>query len=661
MGVTNGPEPDMGALLDLGCGLYLLIHGAGYALDQAATIRARYPGARIVVRRPGGIGDSPASVVGQIAEVYPAYARLGIRDWIAWNEPDRPDEGGFTAEQVAAFAEAFEPLARAACPGIVLHFPAWWSEQRYQGDEPAKWVPVARRYDVADFHAYLSVEYVQAYLRFHSTHFPDNQWMCTEFNWGLGNPRPADYGDLLYRAYRACWEWDACIGLTPFIWRWPGSEPGGEALEIANDPDAQAGIRRAVAELAAPMRILDPIPADWLERNTVTNRERWEPIARQIAVDIDVDPDIFARQIEAESNWDPEAVSSSGAYGLGQLMPRWYAGVRDWPPETNLRAAAATMKANLSRWGGDYALALASYNGGPAAIQKWHDTYGPGWRAALRLYPDQWAEVAGYGGPAKAAEVALYLDKILGPAAEPQPDQPETIMTIVDRRGQLPTLTGNWPRLSYGARLLDGITHTAVHYTAAPASLTAAQIAAYQVSDAAAGQTGAGQPFPGIAYTLYIDEDGTVELCHDLTVRTWHSDAPGWNEYRIGICFGGSDRPNPAQLTGLARAHVWCERELGWELGLSGHRDGSQTRCPGDAWPQWRADLQAAIDRERQGMNPSEPAEFPPDLAEEKAAILTLMDHQWGLAEAIRAKGYTEIADDLQAGLVAVKNQLGEP
>ena len=75
-----------------------------------------------------------------------------------------------------------------------------------------------------------------------------------------------------------------------------------------------------------------------------------------------------------------------------------------------------------------------------------------------------------------------------------------------DLRGQLPT------REAYSARDVDGIVGVTLHYTAGGTFATAADIATFQISDEAIPQTGAGVPFPGIAYTILVTGDGVANL-----------------------------------------------------------------------------------------------------------------------------------------------------
>src|SRR5207302_1257091 len=68
-------------------------------------------------------------------------------------------------------------------------------------------------------------------------------------------------------------------------------------------------------------------------------------IARQDAIDNGLNPDLFERQINQESGWNPNAVSQMGAIGIAQIMPRTAAGwnVDPHDPVASLSAAAKAM------------------------------------------------------------------------------------------------------------------------------------------------------------------------------------------------------------------------------------------------------------------------------------------------------------------------------
>lgn len=130
-----------------------------------------------------------------------------------------------------------------------------------------------------------------------------------------------------------------------------------------------------------------------------------------------------------------------------------------------------------------------------------------------------------------------------------------------------------------------------VHYTAGSARGTAAGTAGYQTSEAARQQSGAGVPFPGLAYTLFVEGSGRVVLAHSLEVRPWHSAAVvngrGRNYTHVGVCYSGDQEPNPSQRQGLAKALRWLEQTLGRTLHVEGHGDVFSTRCPGPTRGTW--------------------------------------------------------------------------
>ncbi|WP_239461297.1 lytic transglycosylase domain-containing protein [Occallatibacter savannae] len=88
-----------------------------------------------------------------------------------------------------------------------------------------------------------------------------------------------------------------------------------------------------------------------------------------------VDADLLASIVKAESNGNARAVSHAGARGLMQLMPGTAAdlGVDDsFAPDQNVRGGSAYLDELLNRYHDNIALALAAYNAGPAAVDKYH-------------------------------------------------------------------------------------------------------------------------------------------------------------------------------------------------------------------------------------------------------------------------------------------------
>lgn len=77
--------------------------------------------------------------------------------------------------------------------------------------------------------------------------------------------------------------------------------------------------------------------------------------------------------IEAESNWNPRAVSPAGAVGLMQLMPDTAAAFRvgnRFDPAENIRGGVAYLAFLMEECGGDLRLVVAAYNAGHGRLLK---------------------------------------------------------------------------------------------------------------------------------------------------------------------------------------------------------------------------------------------------------------------------------------------------
>ena len=87
-----------------------------------------------------------------------------------------------------------------------------------------------------------------------------------------------------------------------------------------------------------------------------------------------IDPALLAGLVKQESGFDPNAGSSAGARGLTQLMPGTAAGLgvtNVLDPLQSLDGGAKYLRAQLDAFGGDVTKALAAYNAGPGAVQRY--------------------------------------------------------------------------------------------------------------------------------------------------------------------------------------------------------------------------------------------------------------------------------------------------
>jgi soluble lytic murein transglycosylase-like protein len=107
---------------------------------------------------------------------------------------------------------------------------------------------------------------------------------------------------------------------------------------------------------------------------TPTKEEMHEMLAHAGAAH-NIDEDLLVSVVHAESGGQVRAVSRTGAKGLMQLMPQTAnaMGVDDaFKPDQNIAGGTAYLDEMLTRYHDNVALALAAYNAGPGAVDKYH-------------------------------------------------------------------------------------------------------------------------------------------------------------------------------------------------------------------------------------------------------------------------------------------------
>jgi len=96
-------------------------------------------------------------------------------------------------------------------------------------------------------------------------------------------------------------------------------------------------------------------------------------IINKAAKTYDVDPNLIAAMAFRESAFNASAVSTRGAQGIMQLMPRTAKalGVKDaFDPEESVVGGTKYIKSLLDRFHGNVDVALAAYNAGPELVAK---------------------------------------------------------------------------------------------------------------------------------------------------------------------------------------------------------------------------------------------------------------------------------------------------
>ncbi len=88
-----------------------------------------------------------------------------------------------------------------------------------------------------------------------------------------------------------------------------------------------------------------------------------------------VDPNLVRAVIAQESGGNPNDISSKGARGLMQIMPEeaQSLGVSDpFDPQQNIAAGTKLLATLLKKYQGDIPLALAAYNAGSGAVERYN-------------------------------------------------------------------------------------------------------------------------------------------------------------------------------------------------------------------------------------------------------------------------------------------------
>ena len=150
-------------------------------------------------------------------------------------------------------------------------------------------------------------------------------------------------------------------GLTSYLFgqrlggAWAGSAAGAMFV-------VASGLGSGTGRGAAPASWADALPA---------GGRPWAGAIDAAAGKAGVDPRLLAAITQAESGFNPGALSGAGAVGLTQLMPGTASGLGVDPtdPVANLAGGARYLAGQLDSFG-RVDLAVAAYNAGPGAVRQ---------------------------------------------------------------------------------------------------------------------------------------------------------------------------------------------------------------------------------------------------------------------------------------------------
>ncbi|MCC7418147.1 MAG: lytic transglycosylase domain-containing protein [Acidobacteria bacterium] len=202
---------------------------------------------------------------------------------------------------------------------------------------------------------------------------------------------------------------DLAVRLTLALLCVGAAQPARAQIYTWRDANGNLVLSNRRTSGEAPVRSYAVPAADKVRttRYAEAGRSRaFEPLIQEHARRNGIRPDLVRAVMQVESAFDPRARSPKGAMGLMQLMPATMRqfGVKDaYDPADNVRAGAAYLRELLDRYEGNEALALAAYNAGPGAV----DRYG----AAVPPY----------------RETREYLERV-GRAAAPLPRRPASVI-----------------------------------------------------------------------------------------------------------------------------------------------------------------------------------------------------------------------------------------
>jgi soluble lytic murein transglycosylase-like protein len=149
-----------------------------------------------------------------------------------------------------------------------------------------------------------------------------------------------------------------------YTWR---DASGSLCMSETAPADPNVAVRKfKVARASEPILVTKPVSTAY--------RDTYDALIVEHARANNLRPDLVRAVVQVESGYNPSAISPKGAMGLMQLMPTTASqlGVRSpFDPAENIRGGTTYLRQLLDRFQGNEELALAAYNAGPMAVDRY--------------------------------------------------------------------------------------------------------------------------------------------------------------------------------------------------------------------------------------------------------------------------------------------------
>jgi hypothetical protein len=157
--------------------------------------------------------------------------------------------------------------------------------------------------------------------------------------------------------------------------------PRPATAEIYVSRDSNGTLLLSDRRVEQPMRVYEVAGApSYLTTRPAAGASRYDDLVVKHSTANGLRPELVRAVIQVESGFNPRARSPKGAMGLMQLMPQTARelGVHNpWDPDDNIRGGTKYLRQLLDKYDDKVDLALAAYNAGPGAVDRYNESIPP--------------------------------------------------------------------------------------------------------------------------------------------------------------------------------------------------------------------------------------------------------------------------------------------